>query len=115
MKRYHIIRRFMSEKTLCKLLFGIVVLVIWILISGCVDIERTYIHDAPQNYTETLTLYPDGLWTGVFYEDRYFPQIALSGNYRNTEKEIILTTATGNVITFQKDGLNLTFEDDTWE
>lgn len=105
----------MSEQTFCKLLFGMVVLVVWILISGCVDVERAYTHAAPQNYTETLTLYPDGLWTGIFYEDRYFPQIALSGAYRITNTEIILTTPTGNTIIFTKSGKTLLFEGDTWE
>lgn len=86
------------------------------LLSGCVGVEKeqSYSHAAEGNYTENLTLYPDGQWVGVFYEDRYFPQISLSGVYRNTEKEIILTTPTGNTIIFKKEGKNLTYEDKIW-
>ena len=115
MKRCRIIRKFMSERTLCKILVGIAIIYLAILISGCVGSERTYTHDAPQNYTERLTLYPDGTWTGVFYEDRYFPQIALSGSYRNTATEVILITPTGHTIIFTKSGTNLIFEGDVWE
>lgn len=85
------------------------------ILSGCVDAERTYTHAAPQNYTEKLTMYPDGTFTGVFYEDRYFPDIAISGTYRITNAEVILTTPTGNMIIFTKCGDSLLFEGDTWE
>jgi hypothetical protein len=84
-------------------------------LSGCVESKLTYTHQAPQNYTETLSLYPDGTFTGVFYEDRYFPDITISGIYRITDTEIILTTPTGNTIIFTKSGKTLLFEGDTWE
>jgi len=118
MKLYRIIRKFMSEQKFCcltRILLFIFILIVYIMISGCVESERTYTHAAPQNYTEYLTLYPDGSFTGVFYEDRYFPQIALSGAYRNTQKEIILIVPSGHTIIFTKSGDKLIFEGDTWE
>lgn len=115
MKRYRIIRKFISEQILCKILIGITIIFLGILISGCVESEQTYAHNAPQNYTEYITLYPDGTWTGIFYEDRYFPQIPLSGTYRITKSEIVLVTPTGNTIIFTKSGKNLIFEGDVWE
>ncbi len=105
----------MSEQTFCKILIGIVIIVLGILLSGCVESEMTYTHDAPQNYTETITLYPDGTWTGIFYEDRYFPQISLSGTYKITKSEINLITPTGKTIIFTKSGKELIFEGDIWE
>lgn len=93
----------------------IIFMIIILLLSGCVGSERTYTHAAPHNYTEQLTLFPDGTFTGIFYEDRYFPDIAISGIYRSTDTEIILTTPTGNTIIFTKSGNILLFEGDTWE
>jgi len=102
-----------------KYTIGIVIILISLILSGCIDTyreqERTYTHAAPQNYTEFLTLYPDGSFMGVFYEDRYFPQIALSGTYRNTATQIILRTPTGHTITFTKSERGIIFEGDTWE
>lgn len=118
MKRYRIIRRFISEKRFYRLIPIIILMLIMIniyLLSGCVGYEKTYTHSAPQNYTEKLILFPDGTFTGVFYEDRYFPQISISGVYKITNTEIILTTPTGNTIMFTKSGKNLIFEGDTWE
>lgn len=125
MKRYHIIRKFMSEKTFCVSITLIVLLIMIYTLSGCLSgagigagigapKELRYSRVAEWNYTETLTLFPDGQWVGVFYEDRYFPQISLSGAYRSTDKEIILTTVKGSAIVFTKNGTNIIFEGQTW-
>jgi len=99
-----------------KYTIGIIIIFICALLSGCMAerAERTYVHAAPQNYTEFLTLYPDGTFTGVFYEDRYFPQIPLSGTYRDMATVIILRTPTGHTITFTKSEQGIIFEGDTW-
>lgn len=94
----------------------LIIIYVIILLSGCVGVkqEQTYTHIAPYNNTEYLTLYPDGTFIGVFYEDRYFPHIELSGVYRITEKEVILTTPTGNTIILTKADNGLLFEGDLW-
>lgn len=87
-----------------------IILLILILLSGCIgeEKEKTYSHAVSKNYTENFTLYSDGKWIGVFYGGGSNSQIELSGDYRNTEKEIIMTTATGKTFTFKKEGTNLT-------
>lgn len=93
-----------------------IIFLILILLSGCIgeEKEKTYSHAVSKNHTENFTLYPDGKWMGVFYGGGYDPKIELSGVYRITEKEIIMTTPTGKTFTFKKEGTNFTYEGRTW-